>query len=162
MAGERGRRPARTVPSAHTRPARPERATAVVLVPTTALVVMMLAALAVDAAALRAGQARIRAVTESAADDAAGMIDARRVQLDGTVVVDEAAAVRTARAHLLHDGLPGILRSADIRTAPDRVEVTARVEVRRLLLGTVPGVERTTVVPVRAVARLDPPAGVTP
>lgn len=143
-------------------PRHPERATAVVLVPTVMLVVMTLAALAVDAAALRAEQARARAITESAADDAAGMIDTRRVQLDGTVVLDTTAAERVALAHLRNDGLPGTLRSVAVRTGPDRVEVRLQVEVRRVLLGAVPGVGRTTTIPVRAEARLDPPPGMRP
>ncbi|MFZ4519056.1 MAG: hypothetical protein ACOYOP_11745 [Microthrixaceae bacterium] len=133
-----------------------------VLVPTLVLVVMMLAALAIDAAALRAEQARARAITESAADDAAAMIDTRRVQRDGAVVIDGAAAERTALAHLRNDGLPGLLHSVEVRTAADRVEVRVRVEVRRVLLGVVPGVDRTTIVPVRAEAHLDPPPGTRP
>ena len=162
MAGER-HRGTRSAPTGRsTARSRRERATAVVLVPTAALVVLMLAALAVDAAVLRAQQGRIRSIAESAADDAAGMIDARRVQLDGGIVVDEAEAERTARAHLLHDGVPGVLRSVDVRTTPDRVEVMVRVEVRRLLMGAVPGVGRITVVPVRALARVDPPSGSRP
>jgi hypothetical protein len=107
-----------------------------VLVPALALVVIALAAIAVDLSAVHAAHRSLHRSVSAAADDAAGMLDQRHLQLTGEVRIDAAAAQRVAAAHLASASLPGEL--VDLRTDVDpaagTVTVTATVVVRRILL----------------------------
>ena len=139
-----------------TRRAMTERATALVLVPTMMLVLVALAAVAVDLTAIHAAQRSLYRTVSAAADDAAGMVDRRRIQQDGVVVVDPEAARRVVRARLATADLPGTVDEVLVATDARSVEVTVRVRIEHLFLGVVPGVDDTGTVPVRVRARLVP------
>jgi len=127
-----------------------------VLVPALALVAVALTGTAIDLVAVQAVQRRTQSVIASAADDAAGMVDARRIQLDAVTIVDPVAARRAVENHLRASPLPGRLQRLDVTVRADRVDVVARVEVRRIVLRALPGVDRDVIVVARASAVVDP------
>lgn len=137
-------------------PARTERATALVLAPALALILLVLAGVAVDLAAVHTAQRTLQRVVSGAADDAAAMIDARRVQVDGDIVVDPDRARRVAEHQVRAARLPGRLERVDVRVGTDRVEVRVEVMVRHGFLGTFPGGPDTERVAATARARLWP------
>jgi len=111
---------------------------------------------AVDLTAIHAAQRSLYRTVSAAADDAAGMVDRRRIQQDGVVVVDPEAARRVVRARLATADLPGTVDEVLVATDATSVEVTVRVRIEHLFLGVVPGVADTGTVPVRVRARLVP------
>lgn len=132
-------RPTRWLPARRTSaPGRvlAERASALVLVPAMALVVIALAAIAVDLSMLHAAHRSVHRSVSAAADDAAAMIDLRQVQVTGELRVDPEAARRVAAAHLDAATLPGELVGlrTDVDTAGLTVTVTATVVVRHVVL----------------------------
>ena len=138
---------------------RRERGTALVMVPACMLVVLGLGTVAVDGAVLHAAQRRLLAICAAAADDAAGMVDARAVQLDGTVRLDPAAARRVALARLAparrigeQVGPPAVRGDA----AAGPVDVATTVDVRQLVFRLLPGGAGRTTVSCRARGRLRP------
>ena len=98
------------------------------MIPACLLIVLGLGAIAVDGAVLHATQRSLIRSCAAAADDAAGMIDGRAVQRDGTIVLDTAAAARVARARLAPHFLPGA-PTAPARVDVDGVRGTVDVEV---------------------------------
>ncbi len=131
-------------------PDRSQRGSVLVLVPTLALVAVALCGIAVDLVAVHAAQRRTQTLLASAADDAAAMIDTRRIQLDGATVVDAAAARRVVSAHVGAARLPGRLRRLDVEVRRDSVEVRADLAVGRIVLRALPGSSAETTVTVRA------------
>ncbi len=134
---------------------RPERATALVLVPAMTLVLLVLAAIAVDLAGEHAAQRSVERAVTAATDDAAGMIDSRRLQTDGELIIDPAAADRVLRAQLAAAQLPGTVERLDLTIDDEVVDVRVRVRIRHLFLGVLPGSDGTSSVPVHVRARLD-------
>ena len=138
---------------------RRERGTALVMVPACMLVVLGLGTVAVDGAVLHAAQRRLLAICAAAADDAAGMVDARAVQLDGTVRLDPAAARRVALARLAparrigeQVGPPVVRGDA----AAGTVDVATTVDVGRLVFRLLPGGAGQATVSCHARGRLRP------
>lgn len=144
-----------------------ERGSALMLAPALVLVLAVLGGLAVDTAVAHSTQRDLYRTLSAAADDAAGMLDQHRLQADGTVTLDEAAAERVALAHL------GVLRGslgagADGADAPRRlvssqvtvdertITITAVVEVEHVFLSAVPGMADSSTVQVTTVGRLIP------
>lgn len=140
-------------------PSRSERGTVLIIVPTMALVLLALGAIAVDMSALHAQHRHLHSATSAAADDAAGMIDGAHLQLTGATRIDPVAARRVALAHLVDDALPGRLEHPPVvQVASDgrSLEIRASVRVRRLLLPSLrPGAaeERLS---ARVVAGIEP------
>ena len=119
-------------PSAHA-----ERASALILVPTMLLVLLSLGAVALDLSAQHGAQRSVHRVASSAADDAAAMIDARQVQIDGSVRIDPVAARRVALGHVAAARLPGpLVGPVRVDVDPEGTTVTVRITVRssRLLM----------------------------
>jgi hypothetical protein len=134
---------------------RHERATAAMLAPAMALVLVVLAAIALDLSAVAGTQRAAERVVAAAADDAAGMLDGRAHQHDGSVRVDREAAVRIVKAHLDAADLPGRLRDLDVLVTDTTVDVTVRVESPHLFLRAVPGMDDVALsAPIRVRARL--------
>lgn len=136
-----------------------ERGTALVMVPACMLVVLGLGTIAVDGAVLHAAQRRLLAVCAAAADDAAGMVDARAVQLDGTVALDPVAARRVALARLVparQIGEPVGRPAVHSDAAAGTVDVAATVDVGRLVFRLLPGGASRATVSCRARGRLRP------
>lgn len=122
---------------------RSERASALVLIPAMALVVIALAAITIDLSLVHSAHRSVHRIASAAADDAAAMLDERELQRSGEVAIDPIAARRVVDAHLAAASLPGEL-----------VEVATRIDGS----GTV--VQVTVVVDVDHVALPDsPPLG---
>jgi hypothetical protein len=121
------------------------------------LVVIALGAIAVDLSALHVARRSTHRVAATAADDAAAMLDARQVQLDGTVRIDPLAAQRVATAHARTATLPGQLHEpVQVQVAPDgsTVTVTLRVQVQDIIGGPLRGDDAGTEIRATATARL--------
>ncbi len=133
-----------------------ERGTALVMVPALALVLVVLGAVAIDLAVAHAAQRSAVRVATAAADDAAGMIDRRAVQLDGVVRIDPVAADLVARARIRTADLPGPVEGVEVHSDASSVEVVLRVRVPHVFLDAVPGGPGSGTVPIRVRARMTP------
>jgi hypothetical protein len=127
-----------------------------VLVPALMLVLITLAAVGVDMALLHGAQRSLYRTASASADDAAGMLDGRRLQQDGSIQVDCDAARRVVTARMAVADLPGRLSSVTIDCDARTVTVRLRVAVDHVFLGAVPGLDDTEDVPMTARARLQP------
>jgi len=132
---------------------RSERATVLIAVPALALVAVVLSGIALDLVGLHTAQRRARTIIATAADDGAGMLDRRRVQLDAAAVIDPVAARRVVAARLQDTPLPGRVRFVNVVTGPRFVDIRASLFVRRTVLRALPGVpdEDAVEIHVRAV-----------
>jgi hypothetical protein len=144
-----------------------ERASAMVLVPSLVLVLVVLGGISVDAAVAHAVQRDLYRTLSAAADDAAGMIDQQRLQLDGTVQLDQDAARRVVHAHLgvAAGGLgagnagadhPRHLRSVEVEVDERTVTIRVAAEVPRVVLSGVPGMGEHLLVHLVVTGRLQP------
>lgn len=133
---------------------RRERATAMVLVPAVTLVLLALAAIAVDLSLVHASHRAIHRVVSSAAQDGAQMIDERQLQLSGDLVVDPRRASEVVHAHLEAVELPGELVGVTVDAVEDHVDVRLLVDVPHVFRSGLPGHDDTTLVDVRARGRL--------
>ncbi len=126
------------------------------LVPAMTLVVFVLVGIAVDLSMVHSAHRSLHRSVSAAADDAAGMIDQREMQLTGDLRIDAAAAQRVAAAHLATARLPGDL--VELRTDVDpsggTVTVIATVVVRRILLPASASTGRDETLDVRVRARV--------
>lgn len=141
---------------ASTRPPRraPERGTVLVLVPAMTLVVLSLGAIAVDLSLVHSVHRDAHRVAASAADDAAGMIDERTLQVSGRIELDPARAERVARAHVAAADLAGDLVDVQVDAGPATVDVVLTVDAPHVILPALPGGERTSRLRVAARGRL--------
>lgn len=135
---------------------RNQRGSTLVLVPTLALVAVMLTGIAVDLTSVLVQQRRAGAIIAAAADDAAGMIDTRRVQLDARTQIDPAAARRVVEGHLRTTPPPGRLVRLDVVILPNRVRIEATLTIRRTVLRALPGRPSEDTYRVRSEAVLAP------
>src|SRR5688572_28468668 len=106
----------------------PERGTALVLVPVMTLVLLCLGAIAVDLSLVHAMHRDTHRVASVAADDAAAMIDERRLQIAGELVVDRRRAERVVRAHVASAQLAGEVVALEVSTTATAVDVQVTVE----------------------------------
>lgn len=136
-------------------PPHPERGSALVLVPAMALVFIVLAAIALDMSVVAGSQRAAERELAAAADDAAGMIDGRTHQRDGSVRIDPVAAEQVVRARIGSADIPGQVVDLDVVVTDDTVDVTARVDSPRIFLRAVPGMDdRSLSAPLHVRARL--------
>jgi hypothetical protein len=138
-----------------TRRAVTERASALVLVPALALVLVVLGAIAVDLVAAHAAQRSLHRVVSAAADDAAGMVNTRSYQRDGILRVDPTAAERVVRARLRTADVPGRIVSTIVTVEDTTVDVRVRAMVPHVFLGALPGTADIGTVPIHVRGRLD-------
>lgn len=133
-----------------------EQGSALILVPAMLMVVLALGAIAVDLSVLHGAHRTLHRIASGAADDAAAMIDAEQLQLDGELRIDDRAARQVVDAHLDAAHVPGTLTAARTSISEDgavvTVELTAAVD--HVLLATIPGTEPTEPISVIARARL--------
>ncbi|MFN7149804.1 MAG: hypothetical protein ACK4V6_10020 [Microthrixaceae bacterium] len=133
-----------------------EQGSALVLVPAMMMVLLALGAIAVDLSVLHGAHRSLHRIASGAADDAAAMIDAEQLQLDGELSIDHDAARRVVDAHLDAARVPGTLTTTRTSFSADgavvTVELTASVD--HVLLATIPGTDPTETVSVIARARL--------
>ena len=137
------------------RRAATERATTLVLVPAMMLVLIALAAVAVDLTAVHMAQRSLYRVASAAADDAAGMLDTRRIQIDGALRIDCRAARRVVIARLRAADLPGPVLDLTVTCTDDMVDIRARVAVPHMFMGAVPGAPDIDDAPISVRARVD-------
>jgi hypothetical protein len=120
------------------------------------LVLIALAAVGVDLALLHGAQRSLYRTVSAVADDAAGMLDGRRLQMDGTVQIDCDAARRVVTARMAAADLPGRLSGVAVDCDARTVTVRVRVAVDHVFLGAVPGFDDAEQVPMVTRARLQP------
>lgn len=111
---------------------RGERGTTLLLFPSAVLVLILLAAIAVDMSALHLARRELHRAAGHAADDAAAMIDRATARRTGETRIDPAAAERVVRFELAAARLPGRLvgnPQVSVDSAGDTVEVVATMEV---------------------------------
>ncbi len=132
-----------------------ERGSVLMLVPAGILVLLLLAAIAVDAAIVLSAERELAHRTAAVAGDLATLaVDDERLYGSGGVELrDDVAAAQTALAFPTDRPPPGFATwSASARTDGRRVTVTARAEVRYLFAPAIPGVRRTTTVAASSTA----------
>ena len=128
-----------------------ERGSVLMLVPAGVLVLVVLGALAVDAAVAFLGQREVSDAAAAAANDAATYAIANRAfyagARPGTVVIDPAAARDAAEQALARRGMRGVsLTRLDVRVAGARVCVSIGARVDYVFARAVPGVDHGTTV----------------
>lgn len=133
---------------------RSERATALVLVPAMMLVLLCLAAIAIDMSLLHAMHRDAHRVASAAAEDAAGMLDERELHTSGRLVVDRVRAERVARARVGAADLAATLREVRVSTGVTTVEVTLALDAPHVVLPSLPGTSDFTRLVVSARGRL--------
>ena len=134
---------------------RAERATALVMVPAVALVFIVLAAIALDLTAVAGVQRSAERTLAAAVDDAAGMIDGRAQQADGSIRIDRARAEQLVRARIGAEELPGRVVGLTVDVTATTVDATMRIETPHIFLRAVPGLADSTLSsPIHLRARL--------
>lgn len=125
-----------------------------ILVPAAVLVLVILAAICVDAALVFLGQRQLAAAAEAAATDATSALSPTGFYQQGSVELDPATATAAALSSLDHQDLHGVTLSA-----PAQVDVIGRQvcvsltgTVQDLLGRAIPGAAGTTTVRARATA----------
>lgn len=111
---------------------RDERGTTLLLFPAAVLVLLVLAAIAVDLSTVHLARRELVRVASQAADDASSMIDTGAVRRSGATVLDRDTAVRVARYEMAVARLPGELvgtPSVEVDTAARTVTITASMRV---------------------------------
>ncbi len=135
---------------------RTDRGSALLLYPAGVVVLLCLAAIAVDLTFVRTARRELTSVLQAAADDAAGAADPAQLHLGERLTIDLERARRIVAADLHEVDLPGALVGpVDVRLGTDsaHVVVSARMEVPAVFLGALPGVADTTVVEASATGR---------
>ena len=128
------------------------------LFPSALLVVFLLAAIAIDSAAMFHAQRQAYRAAAQASDDAASMIDLDRVYADGIVVLDRDRAEATALASLNAARLPGSIVDTPVVSvdpAEGTVTVEVTLEVEHLFFTAVPAAGEPKRITVVAAGRLD-------
>ncbi len=141
---------------------RDESGTALLLIPAGILIVMILAAITVDAAVVYLGErAAFDSASGAANDLAAVSLDEVAYRTDGTVrprddlpqlAASIVPAVETATSGAL---VPGTVHVSVRALDGGRIEVVVSGRVRRIFVGIIPGAARYVEVRARAVAVLD-------
>ncbi len=135
---------------------RDDRGTALLLYPAAVVVLLCLAAIAVDLTLVRTARRELTSVLQAAADDAAGAADPAQLHRGERLTIDLDRARRIVAADLEAVDLPGhLVGTVDVRLGSDasHVVVSARMEVPAVFLGALPGVADTTVVEASASGR---------
>lgn len=132
-----------------------DRGSTLLLFPAAVMVLLLLAAIAVDLSSLHLARRELSRAASQAADDAAAMIDRAEARRTGRTTIDHAAAERVVRYEMRVAHLPGPLAGDPQVTVDDRtgtVTVVASIDVEPVF-GTAVGrgSERIT---VRASGRL--------
>ena len=121
-----------------------EHGTALILLPAMVLVLLCLGAIAIDLSIVHSVHRDAHRVASVAADDAAGMIDERRLQVTGDLVIDPAEAERVVRAHLSSVRLAGDLVGVEVRPSDTTVDVQLTVDAPHVFLASFPGRDDAT------------------
>lgn len=136
-----------------------ERSAAIVLAPALLLVMLALAAIAVDLSALHHAHRNIHRVVATAADDAAGLIDGHHLHATGDPRIDAEAATRFVRSQLDQTHLPGELvgpPSVTFDDAGSHVTVQVVVDVDHIVARSLSARRSSSRLNVTASARMVP------
>ena len=134
---------------------RQEVGSVLMLVPVGILVLLVLAAIAVDAAIVHAAQRNLANRTAAVAGDIANAaVDDAALYGDGRIVLDEHLAATHVRLAFAPQHRPAGFEewSAEVATHGRRVTVASTAEVRYLFSPAIPGAARTTTVSARSTA----------
>jgi uncharacterized membrane protein len=119
------RRPAGSPPAADR---RGERGSVLLLFPAAALVMLVLAAIAVDLGLVHVRQRELWSLADAAANDAAGYgVDPLLLRTTGEVRIDPTRAASAAADATVASGVSGV-RIAEVVVHPDGTEVTVALE----------------------------------
>ena len=114
-------------PTRHHDQQRSDRGSATMLVPVGVLILMFLAAIAVDLSAVHMAQRNLQDVLSSAADDAASSLDRDQIRLGDQVVIEQSDAARIATAEVMTEVADAAESLAERSGRPNR----CRGRVRR-------------------------------
>ncbi len=133
---------------------RGEEASVLVLVPVGILVLVVLATIAVDSAAVYLGQRKLENAAAAAATDAAGALAEPGFYRHGDVSLDPASARRVALSSVAAQSLGRMALDGppEVAVAGRQVCVSLSAAVPRVFGQSLPGVAATTVVRARATA----------
>jgi uncharacterized membrane protein len=131
-----------------------ETGSALILVPAAVLVLVVLAAIAVDSAAVFLGQRQLAEAAATAATDAAGAISEPTFYQTGTITLDPSEAQHLAAASIAAQDLHAVKLAGPIQVtvAGRQVCVTLTGEVPVIFGRALPGVPRDTTVHATATA----------
>jgi hypothetical protein len=130
---------------------------ATLLVPTLLLLIVLLAAIAVDLGHLRQAQVEAQHVARAAANDAVGAaLDQARLRAGRGVEIDPTRAVTVAR-RAVRRRRPGALRVAavEVRANQETVDVVLTAVVPMIFAPALPGGPDSATVTARAQARIE-------
>lgn len=137
---------------------RSDRGSVTLLVPVGVLVLVILAAIAVDLTLVGSAQHAIRYAAASAADDAASQVDEQAIRASGVVRIDMDRARKVATASLEAADLPGTLVGqpvVELVRNGTRIQVTAAIEVPHVFGRAVPGVPDTERIQATSFAEIE-------
>ncbi|HEY1634569.1 MAG TPA: hypothetical protein VGF64_07420, partial [Acidimicrobiales bacterium] len=125
-----------------------------ILVPTLVLVLVVLAAIAVDSATVFLGQRQLGDAAAAAANDAASALSDPSFYRSGQVALDPSIAQRVADASVTDQDRSGVLIDGpvDVRVAGRQVCVSLTGHVEAIFGRAIPGVPHATTVRARATA----------
>jgi hypothetical protein len=131
-----------------------DRGTALLLYPAGVLVLMVLAAIAVDFSVIRLARQELLSTAQAAADDSVGMVDEASLRAGDRLAVDFDRATRLvdeefAAADLTCAG--GVSTTVVAGPRPGTVIVTATCEVAHIFGRAIPGTPRTERITAEAV-----------
>lgn len=136
---------------------RPQRGSVLLLFPAAVLVVIVLAAVAVDLSLAYQSKRRLERIVTAAADDGAKALDLDALRRGRPPQVDVARGRRIVLDELALAQLPGpLVGPVQVRPGPDpaSLEVTASVRAPSVLRSAVPFAGEPDTVTVRVVGRL--------
>lgn len=131
-----------------------ETGSALILVPAAVLVLVVLAAIAVDSAAVFLGQRQLAEAAATAATDAAGAVSQPTFYQTGTITLDPSEAQRLADASIAGQDLHAVKLAGSIRVTVSgrQVCVSLTGEVPVIFGRALPGIPRVTTVHATATA----------
>lgn len=134
---------------------RPDQSgSALILVPAGVLILVILAALALDSALVYLGQRQLANAAASAASDGAGAISNPSFYGSGSIVLDPSRAIQSAAASVATQEFSGIHLVGPPSISVDGVQVcvSLHASVPHLLGRIIPGIPHDTTVSARATA----------
>ena len=134
-----------------------ERGTALLLFPAAVMVLMVLAAIAVDLTSIHLARREVYRIASQAADDAAAMIDHHSLRTGDLRTIDLSAATRLVRGELTVAKMPGaIVDGPRVRLGPrpGTVEVTLTISVEHFFAKAIPGADTSERITVDVVGEL--------
>ena len=124
----------------HRAPTRSDRASVLMLVPASMLIVLVMASIAVDMALVQLRQRQAYDLAASAANDAATAAADQGALRAGSYVVDpQAAREVVARVVAASDLAPEVVGAPSVRVTGEGVEVEVAVYADYIFAGVVPG-----------------------